>query len=58
MLTDAATIAEVAEVRYEAVEYTDAHYGRVRDAEERWLTAQGGWLSADGTVKWDDPAEV
>lgn len=58
MLTGSATIAEVAEVLYEAVEYTDAHYGRVRDAEECWLTIQGGWLSADGTVKWDDPAEL
>ena len=47
-------MAEVYEVHYQAVEYEDRHYGRVRDAEDIRITNQYGWLSG-GRVVWDPP---
>lgn len=55
MLSGRATMAEVYEVQYEAIEYTDSHYGRIRDAEDRRITSQFGWLSDGGRVEWDPP---
>lgn len=55
MLSGRATMAEVYEVQYEAIEYPDPRYGRIRDAEDRRITSQFGWLSDDGRVEWDPP---
>lgn len=55
MLSGRATMAEVHEVYWQATEFQDLHYGRVRDAEERPVTDQHGWIADDGKVYWDVP---